>query len=1744
MLDVEVTASDGLGLSAAQVIVVTIMDEPEAPVITSGGGAEAFGVSLPEGETEITTVTAEDVDANTTLSFEIAGGPDEAKLTIDPLSGELSFVEAPNFETPTDADGDNVYQVDVVVFDDSDLSDSQSISVTVSDVDENPIIEADSEIEILENETNVFALGATDEGLDSTGAALTWSIEEGGDGSLFEIDADTGQISFAEAPDFESPADDNTDNAYVLTVSVSDPDGLADSLQVTVSVANVLESPTIDGPDEGPLARLVAESQTVVGTFTAFDDEDSLNELQLSWSVTGGDDQTLFSFTGNELSFNEATNFEAATDQNGDNVYELQITVTDSDGMTATRDVTVEVRNVPEVPQIDDSDVEPTTRDVAEGELLVDSFTATDDEDNAAGVPLIWSIAGGADDELFTFFGNELLFVERPNFEDPADADSDNVYNVQIQVTDSDGLFDTYEVDVNVINTEENPRIDEEQPVVREAIENTKIVGQFTASDDEDGLTEQPLTWSVTGGADASLFSFDGNVLSFNEAPDFENPGDEDGDNAYELQITVTDSSGLTDAIDVTVIVSDVSEAPEIDDAELEPTTREVSENETFVDTFTATDDEDNLNEVPLSWSVFGGADGHLFAFEGNALSFVNAANFELPADADGDNVYVVQIQVTDSDGLSDTYDVNVLVTDVRESPTIVGGEDVTVREVAEGATSVGQFSALDDEDNLTETPMAWSVSGGADGELFSFAGNELSFHEAPNFESPADENGDNVYEVQIQVTDSDGMSDTYDVTVVVTNVPERPTIRNSDVEPTTREVLEGGTLVSEFSASDEEDDSKGVRLNWSVSGGTDGELFTFDGNRLSFVAPANFESPADANGDNIYEVQIQVTDSDGMSDTYDVNVSVMDEKEAPVILGGEQQAAQIVAEGETVVGTFSASDDEDDLTETPMTWSVSGGADGELFSFAGNELSFNEAPNFESPADENDDNIYEVQIQVMDSDGQTDTFAVTVAVTDVSEPPTIDDSDIEPTTREVPENETFVDKFTAADDEDNLNEVPLVWSVSGGADGELFAFEGNALSFVNAANFEVPADANGDNIYEVQIQVTDTDGLSDTYDVNVIVTDVKENPVIAEGEDATTREVAENSTKVDTFAATDDEDGLSGTPLSWSVSGGADGALFSFEGNELGFNDPQNFENPTDENGDNNYEVEITATDSDGLTDTYSVTVVLTDIAESPTIQITDRSELSFEVFERTTNVATFSATDDEDDAAEIELTWTVSGGADEGRFTIDGGSLSFVEPPNFEAPTDFDGNNVYEVEIAVTDSTGFSDLVGVEVRVADVLESPSISGADKLQLRVESDRRIIHKFTATDADDDLAGIPLRWQVSGPDAERFSIDASGRLRFAEPPVLTASAAKSADRVDASLFLSMNPSIPFTFNEDSTRVINVQVSDSDGLVDTVQVSVTEGAPTPFDLKVENNRVIAVGTDGDDAFDLTLGEQTHFLSINGREYEFDATEVDTFHLGAGLASGNDSVKVTGLAHAEKATAFGDRGHFWSDAYHVYTYSFDNLKFDGGEGNDYAQIYGSRESDKLNGFPQDSKLTTPYHEFQMTGFDRVDSYGLGGHDYAEVYGTNDRDLFHTYDGYQVMQGPGHYQVTKGFERVDAYGRLGEDSAYLSDTEGDDRMFAFPTHVVMVTPQTQSTAKGFGEVETVSEKGGHDIAYLWRLTSEDHLIAADDIATLQSPNRTLTTKGFPVIGAKAQEGERPTSQVSEIDFAFANEEDWLLG
>ena len=75
------------------------------------------------------------------LSVGFNGGADVSKFSIDSSTGALSFLAAPDYENPTDNGLNNEYVVVVRATDNGSNTSDQTVTVTVTDVDDtNPLI--------------------------------------------------------------------------------------------------------------------------------------------------------------------------------------------------------------------------------------------------------------------------------------------------------------------------------------------------------------------------------------------------------------------------------------------------------------------------------------------------------------------------------------------------------------------------------------------------------------------------------------------------------------------------------------------------------------------------------------------------------------------------------------------------------------------------------------------------------------------------------------------------------------------------------------------------------------------------------------------------------------------------------------------------------------------------------------------------------------------------------------------------------------------------------------------------------------------------------------------------------------------------------------------------------------------------------------------------------------------------------------------------------------------------------------------------------------------------------------------------------------------------------------------------------------------------------------------------------------------------------------------------------------------
>ncbi|TNC42788.1 cadherin repeat domain-containing protein, partial [Rubellimicrobium rubrum] len=222
-----VEARDANGNTSQQTLTVTVLDLDEvAPQITGpsgGAGAVASAKSVNEGVTAIHIFTA-----NETVTWSLTGGPDQSRFAIDPATGALRFLAAPDFEAPTDVGTDNRYDLVITATDSRGNVTTQAVAVTVLDVNEDtapPAITGPSGGAGAANSAEGVDEGVVQVTTFAANEAVTWSIQGGPDAGRFALDPNTGALTFVAAPDFEAPADANRDNAYVLIIAATDTNG-------------------------------------------------------------------------------------------------------------------------------------------------------------------------------------------------------------------------------------------------------------------------------------------------------------------------------------------------------------------------------------------------------------------------------------------------------------------------------------------------------------------------------------------------------------------------------------------------------------------------------------------------------------------------------------------------------------------------------------------------------------------------------------------------------------------------------------------------------------------------------------------------------------------------------------------------------------------------------------------------------------------------------------------------------------------------------------------------------------------------------------------------------------------------------------------------------------------------------------------------------------------------------------------------------------------------------------------------------------------------------------------------------------------------------------------------------------------------------------------------------------------------------------------------------------------------------
>lgn len=282
-----VTSNSSVGTNSAPVnddlnsFLTTQTSNNNPPTITSNGAGTNAYISINENITAVTTITSSDVLKGTqvseTATYSITGGVDASKFSINPTTGVLTFVSAPNYESPTDAGLNNIYDVQVTVTDSQGATDVQALSVTITNTNDNsPIITSNgggstATVGVVAGNTTVTTVAATDA---DYGDVLTYTISGGTNSALFAINSASGELTFKSAAQNGSyqvivrtaDAVGNADT-QTLTVNVTTTDTTAPTLQITAIDTNLAagESTTVSFKFSEQIHNFSLSDVTVAG---------------------------------------------------------------------------------------------------------------------------------------------------------------------------------------------------------------------------------------------------------------------------------------------------------------------------------------------------------------------------------------------------------------------------------------------------------------------------------------------------------------------------------------------------------------------------------------------------------------------------------------------------------------------------------------------------------------------------------------------------------------------------------------------------------------------------------------------------------------------------------------------------------------------------------------------------------------------------------------------------------------------------------------------------------------------------------------------------------------------------------------------------------------------------------------------------------------------------------------------------------------------------------------------------------------------------------------------------------------------------------------------------------------------------------------------------------------------------------------------------------------------------------------
>ena len=495
-----------------------------APVIATDNQAVDYAENTPI-TTLVATYTAMDAESNA-FTWALTG-TDAGFFTLAPSSGALTFNTVPDYETKS------TYEIIVTATDDGTPNESSTLNVTVT----------------IMNVDEAGAISIT--GVAQVGNALTAGTVTDPDGGVsgitYQWQGDSTDINSATSATYMPLV---ADIGKTIRVVATYTDTLGGGKTATSAPTAAVEAETVTLSADADLASLTISEGTLpafaASTISyAVDVDNDVASVMLT--PTTADTAASVTVAGTAVASGATSGAIALTV--GANA--IDIVVTAQDGTTEKTYTVTVTRAANTAPRITTA----ATQSVAENTPTttpVVTFAADDDESNT----ITWALTGAdAGDFTLNAASGALTLNALPNYEDPQDANADNVYEVNVIATDNGMPNESstpFDLTITIVNADEAGAISDISGTVQ--VGQTLTAGTVTDPDSPDPSRPVTVTAHQWQGDSTNIDSATSATYTLTAA---------DAGKAIQVIVTYTDGEGdgktVTSTVTGTVTVPDTT---------------------------------------------------------------------------------------------------------------------------------------------------------------------------------------------------------------------------------------------------------------------------------------------------------------------------------------------------------------------------------------------------------------------------------------------------------------------------------------------------------------------------------------------------------------------------------------------------------------------------------------------------------------------------------------------------------------------------------------------------------------------------------------------------------------------------------------------------------------------------------------------------------------------------------------------------------------------------------------------------------------------------------------------------------------------------------------------------------------------------------------------------------------------------------------------------------------------------------